>query len=79
MISPQDIEAIANAVAAKLGGSARKAEYTRQEFAALVGVSPDYLKKRHVYQRYGGKCRGGKIIFPEKSRLALEAGRSPLT
>jgi len=59
------------------GSCERKAEYTRQEFAKMVGVSTSYLKKRVVYLRYGGRVRSGKILFPEKARIAAEEGRRP--
>lgn len=41
----------------------------------MVGVCVSSLRKPKYWRRYGGKKRGGRIVFSEATRLAIAEGK----
>jgi hypothetical protein len=50
-------------------------EYAAKEVAAMVGVSYESFRKPRVWRRYGGKKRGGRIVFSLATVRAIAEGR----
>ena len=50
-------------------------EWTAAEFAAMVGIAVGTMQRPKYYRRYGGKKRGGRIVFSEAARVAVAEGK----
>ena len=50
-------------------------EYGVKEFAEMIGISAGTLQKPKYYRRYGGKKRGGRIIFSASAAQAIAEGK----
>jgi hypothetical protein len=54
-----------------------RAEYSLKEFHKFCGgaVTLGSLKHERIWRRYGGRKRGGRVVFSEAARLAIAEGR----
>ena len=50
-------------------------EWSAAEFAAMVGIAVGTMQRPKYYRRYGGKKRGGRIVFSEAARVAVAEGK----
>jgi len=41
----------------------------------MVGIAVGTMRRPKYYRRYGGKKRGGRIVFSEAARLAVAEGK----
>jgi hypothetical protein len=51
-------------------------EWSAAEFARMVGVSISTLRRPKYWRRYGGKKRGGRIVFSAAAVQAVKEGRA---
>lgn len=52
-------------------------EYNAREFAKMLGMSLSTIRRPEYYRGYGGRKRGGRIVFSESARVAAMEGKRP--
>lgn len=67
------MKAIAKTPAATV--SVGRIEWSAREIAAQVGISYATMCRPKYWRRYGGKKRGGRIVFSEATRVAIMEGK----